>query len=171
MSSPIRVVLIAFLLAVVAGLSGCASTGRSMFVQSDASDAGTIRARWVRESFFVWEGYSLLNVDAKFVSVGFLGDPTTATTRVDPGSRRLVIRVAFSRGFRTGTFEAFVPLDVDLKPSSHYEINGNILGATVEVWLEEIPSKQRVTEVGTASYSRLPPAPAPVFVPIFVPIR
>jgi hypothetical protein len=171
MSNPMRAILIAFLLVAFAGLSGCASTGRSMFVQSEASDAATIQARWLRESLFVWEGHSLLNVDAKFVSVGFLGDPNTATTRVEPGSRRLVIRVVFSRGFGTGIFEAFVPLDVDLKPSTHYEINGNILGATVEVWLEESSSKQRVTEVGTASYSRLPPAPAPVFIPIFIPMH
>jgi hypothetical protein len=171
MNRPIQTIAIAFLLPLVAALSSCASTNRSMFVQSDAQDAATIQARWVYEGLFVWEGYSLLTVDAKFVSVGFLGDPNAATTRVDPGSRRLVIRVVFGRGFRTGTFEAFVPLDVELKPSSHYEVNGNIIGATVEVWLEEAPSKQRVTEVGTASYSRQPPSPAPVFIPIFIPLR
>lgn len=166
-----RCVLLAFVLSAFAGLSGCASAGRSMFVQSEAPDAATIHARWVYESLFVWEGYSLLNVDAKFVSVGFLGDPNTATTRADPGPKRLVIRVVFGRGFRTGTFEAFVPVDADLKPSAIYEINGNILGATVEVWLEDPSSHQRVTEVGTASYTRLPPPPAPVFIPIFIPTR
>jgi hypothetical protein len=166
-----RAVLFWFGVVVIGGLWGCASTGRSMFVQSEASDAVTIQGRWLRESFHVWEGYSLHAVDAKFVSPGFLGDPNTAVTKIDPGSNRLVIRVVFSRGFRTGAFEAFVPVDAQLKPASHYEINGNILGATVEVWLEEGPSKRRVTEVGTASYSRLPPAPAPVFIPMFIPIR
>jgi hypothetical protein len=167
MSSPIRVVPIAFLLAAIAGLSGCAATGRSVFVQSKAPDAATIQARRVYESLRVWEGYSLLAVDDKFVSVGFFRNPNTATTKVDAGSRRLVIRGAFGRGFPTETFEAFVPLDVDLKPYAYYEINGNISGPAVEVWLEDRSSRQRVTEVGTASYSRQPPAPAPVF--IFIP--
>jgi hypothetical protein len=171
MSDSTQTFLVALLMTVVAGLSGCASTGRSIFIQSEAPDAATIQARWLRESVFVWEGYSILNVDNKFVSVGFLGDPNTAATRVEPGSRQLVIRVVFSRGLGTGIFEAFVPLDAYLKPSSHYEINGNILGATVGVWLEESSSKERVTEFGTASYSRLPPAPAPVFIPILIPMH
>jgi hypothetical protein len=165
----VGIVLLAFIVTAFAGLSGCASTSRSMFVQSKASDAATIQARWLKESSYVWEGYSLLSVDDRFVSVGFFGDPNTAATRVDPGSRRLVVKAVFNRGLRTGPFEAYVPLNADLKPSSRYEIDGQISGAVVEVWLGESSSKERVTEIGTASYSSQPKPP--VVIPLFIPVN
>ena len=163
------IVLLAFIVTAFAGISGCASTGRSMFVQSEAPDAATVQGRWLKESFYVWEGYSLLSVDDKFISLGLFADPHNATTRVDPGTRWLVVKAVFNRGFQTGPFEAYVALYTELKPLTSYEISGKISGVLVEVWLEDSSSKERLTEVGVAGYSRQPPAPA--LIPIFVPIH
>lgn len=149
-------------------ISACASTGSS-FSQSESASAATIKGYWNRESAFTWEGYGLLSVDDKFISPGLFGDPATATTKIEPGSRKIVVAARFNKGFGTGPFEAMVPMDVELKPSAEYQLKGIVSGTTVETWLENISNNEKSSNTFKAAYGKSAPPPAPI--PIFIPAR
>src|SRR5688572_30258143 len=83
-------------------LTGCASTGQSNYVPSEEADAASVRGQWTRESPFVWEGFSLLAVDDKFISHGMMGRAENTSVKVPAGLRKLAVKVAFNRGMNTG---------------------------------------------------------------------
>jgi hypothetical protein len=150
-------------------LAACASTGGSSFSPSESTNSASIQAYWNRESLAVWEGYELLSIDNKFVSYGMFLDPTTATTKIEPGQRKIVVSVKFNKGYGTGPFEAFVPMDVELKPAMQYQLKGMAAGTTVEAWLELASTGEKASNVFKAMYGKS--APAPVAIPIFIPAR
>jgi hypothetical protein len=151
-------------------LAGCATTdgSSSSFTQSEAADAASIKGRWIRESAFVWEGYSLMAVDDKFVSPAFMDRQENATAKVDAGPRKLAVKVVFNRGFgSSGPAEGFVPLTADLKPSMKYQINGKVTGTAVEAWLEDTATNERVSEVGRGPFrTQAQAAPIPIIIPV-----
>ena len=150
-------------------LTACASTSGSSFSPSESASSASVKAYWNRESLSVWEGYELLSVDNKFISYGMFLDPTTATTKIEPGQRKIVISVRFNKGYGTGPFEALVPMDVELKPTVQYQLKGMTTGTTVEAWLELASTGEKASNVYTAMYGKS--APAPVAIPIFIPAR
>jgi hypothetical protein len=151
-------------------LAGCATTGgaSSAFTDSAAMDAASIKGRWKRESAFVWEGYSLLAIDDKFVTSPLADRQEHVSAKVSPGSRKLAVKVAFNRGLGSGPLEGFVPLSAELKPSVSYRINGKVTGTAVEAWLEDSATNERVSEVGRAPFQRQAQAAT---IPIIIPVR
>jgi predicted ribosomally synthesized peptide with SipW-like signal peptide len=151
-------------------LAGCATTGgtNSAFTDSEAADAASIKGRWKRESAFVWEGYSLLAIDDKFVTSPLADRQEHVSAKVSPGSRKLAVKVVFNRGLGSGPLEGFVPVTAELKPSVNYRINGKVTGTAVEAWLEDSATNERVSEVGRAPFQRHVQAAT---IPIIIPAR
>lgn len=111
----------------------------------------------------------MLAVDNKFISRGMFGDPSTAITKVDPGPREIVVTVRFNKGLGTGPFETMVPMDVDLKPATEYQLKGAVEGATVKTWLEFALTGEKASNTYTATYGKSARQPAPI--PVFIPAR
>lgn len=152
-------------------LAGCATPGgdRSTFSDSQAADAASITGRWIRESAFVWEGYSLFAVDDKFVAAPAMSRSEHATAKVSPGPHKLAVKVIFNRGGLggAGPFQAFVPVAAELKPGAKYRVVGKVTGTAAQAWLEDAETKERVSEVGAAPFGRLAQsAPIPIFIPV-----
>lgn len=147
-------------------LAGCASTGPSTFVPSEAADAASVRGQWTRESAFVWEGYSLLAVDDKFISHG-MGRAENTAVKVPAGLRKLAVKVSFNRGLNSGgPYEGFVPIVAELRPATAYRVKGKVTGTAVEAWLEEETSEQRVSELAAVPFRKQAQStPIPIFIP------
>jgi hypothetical protein len=60
-------------------------------------------------------------------------------------------------------------MDVELKPSTEYEINGTVSGVTVEAWIENSSRKEKVSKIFKATYRRKASNPIPIS--ITIPIR
>jgi hypothetical protein len=150
-------------------LGGCASTGGSNFTPSTGADAATVKARWHRESAFVWEGYRFLSIDDKFVSAGFMSNPTEAVLTIDPGPRSFVVGVEFNRGLGTGPFQSVVSMKAALRPGVTYQLMGEVSGDSVSIWLQDERSKERGSEPASAAWGK--GAPNPAVIPIFIPAR
>ena len=158
-------------LIVCALFTACASIGGKSFSPSDSANAATIKGYWNREGPFTWEGYGVLAVDDKFIQYSLFEDPPLSTTRIEPGPRRIVATARFSPGYGTGPgrFVAFVPMEIDLKPSSQYQLKGKVSGATVEVWLETVSNNERASRTFSAPYRRSEPTSTTI--PIIIPAR
>jgi hypothetical protein len=167
-----RPLIAAVLLTAFFFLTGCATPGvqTSSFSDSNDADAASITGRWVRESPFVWEGFSLLAVNDKFISAPMMDRAEHVTAKVAPGTHKLAVKAIFNRGMGGGgPYEAFIPLTAELKPSAKYRIAGKVTGTAVEAWLEDAETKERMSSVAMAPFGKQ--AVQAGAVPIFIPVR
>ncbi|MHB8623611.1 MAG: hypothetical protein ACYC9J_12605 [Sulfuricaulis sp.] len=156
----------AIFLAMLAG--ACAFTGDNFFSQNMSPDAASIKSYWHRESVSTWEGFAPVAVDNKYISYGMFDDPDTAIIKLEPGHREIIARAHFKRGFGTNSCESVVPMVVELSPSTVYEFNGDVAGVTVEIWIENASTKEKVSKVfkvACGEGGHKSPPPQMIFIP------
>ena len=145
-------------------LSGCASAHR--YDQPSGSDIAHLVGKSVREGAFDWEALSVSAVDDRYIRDSFFGNASHRAT-LTPGPHRVVVRASFNRQLSgAGPFEAYVVVQFDPRPGIQYRLAGEVRDNLYIVWIEDLLSGERVSEVASSSYqsqARISPV-----VPIFV---
>jgi len=159
MPTPTRSALLLAVAGVVSSFLGCVNPN-TRFVPDPGPTAATVAPGYVRQGLIAMERYQLLAVDGRYL----LESEQGREAPIAPGSHELLLYVSFPAG--GALMEAFAPLSFKLEEKRAYILDGRIGATSVEVWLADAQSKQRVSEVAVAGIGKRATTPVPVVTPI-----
>ncbi len=84
----------------------------------------------------------MYSVNGERVPYGFFSAPSQ--TKLRSGKSKIVVLASFNSGMGA-PFEAKVPMEVELNPDTTYEVAGKVSGMSVETWLVDASSKEKVS--------------------------
>lgn len=153
---------------VLALSNGCATVSPDQrFGPSEAPGAARLAGKSNTTTLFTWENVTVMSVDGKFVPPSIWTGPDTSPIAIDPGPRRLVIRARFVAGFGNGPYDAIVPIAFTAREKTDYALNYALDGVYIKIWVEEVESGAKASDVIERVAERGPP-PSPT-IPIFIP--
>jgi hypothetical protein len=151
-----------FLLAFL--VTGCAST--NVYRNATTSDAATLTGMWRSGGMADWEYAAVRGVNDKYVPAPFFGRPGTATTKLVPGSHRILVYSSFNRTLlESGPFEAFLALGFQAEPQGSYRLQFKIRDNVIDAWVEDVLSGQVVSETSTEPFAEQARS---VYAPVYV---
>ena len=128
-------------------LSACATTGENFYTEEKVGNGAIIKKGGQRDGAFTWTSFTLYSVNGKRVPYGFVSAPSQ--TKLAPGKSKIVILASFNDGVGA-PYEAKIPLEIELTSETTYVISGKVSGASVETWLANESTKEKI---GTSSYA------------------
>jgi hypothetical protein len=152
-----------FVAALAAGsLSSCVIAPKVVDL-STTPESVEVRTKWTEPKRFVWDRIEIVSVNNKFVGSIYVG----GSVRMNSGSNLIAAKMTFNRGFDTGPFEAIASVSVDLPRAGSYAMNGEVNGAEVILWVEDVVTGRKVGESKPVPWRMAPKQATPV--PVFVP--
>lgn len=142
-------------------LSACSTVGGDQEVTA-SYDVSIVKGSFNREGAFTWISFSLYSINGEKVPYGFFSAPPPI--KLLPGKHTLVTLASFNNGMGAPS-EAKIPMGVDLKAGSRYEINGTVLGARVEAWLDNVATKEKSSISFFAPWDKTYQAPTVIKLP------
>ena len=143
-------------------LSACATTGGNFYTEEKVGNSVIIKKGGQREGPFSWTSFTLYSVNGERVPYGFVTAPSQ--TKLAPGKSKIVVLASFNDG--TGApYEAKIPLEIELSPESTYVLSGKVLGASVEAWLANESTKEKIGASSFATATRMNLGPTVIRLP------
>ena len=147
-------------------LAGCSSVNR--YVPPTSQDVATITGKWLRNSWFDWESYSVTTVDDLYVKMPAFNGEHAARVALTPEPHRIVAYSKFNRQFGGGgPFDAYVALAFEPKANGRYRVNGRVRDNLFEIWVEDLDTGERASEVVEVRYRQMPTGTT--YIPIYIP--
>ena len=148
--------------ALIVILSGCSTVGNDVHNVTPSRDVSIVKGSFNREGPFTWMSFSLYEINGQKIPYGFVSAPPPV--KLVPGQHVIVALASFNNGIGAPS-EAKVPLLVDLKGGTLYEIGGMVSGTHVEAWLQDAVSKEKLSPSFLAPWHRTYQAPTVIKVP------
>ena len=135
--------------------------------QAHTANPATVHGSHSHQSVYYWDAFEISKIDGQSV-----GAPLTKTAiRVDPGPRLLEVFHRGQRGFGGHLVASgYVALAATLKPGREYEVTGNATGGNVRVWLQEVQTGEKASNVAERPLIDVQDR-GPEYIPIFVKVR
>lgn len=130
----------------------CIFNPKYTYSESMSPDAASVVGYYNRIDSTIWERFSLLAVDDYFIKSNISGFNSVDELFINYGSHILTVRVNFNRGIGTGPYEAIIPISANLHEKTKYRIVGKINQGQVSVWIEDIKTGSRITEIQNGNY-------------------
>lgn len=142
-------------------ISGCVSPLAYISPDESNQDAATISSHHDRESIFTWANFYILTVDGKD-AFSFVNPD--APIRISSGVHTIGLKVEHNDGIgSSGPYQGYPILTVNIAPRTDYTFNGNLDKNLVKVWLENIKTKERVSDIFSSGAAA---KPMPIYVPM-----
>lgn len=148
--------------ALIVILSGCSTVGNDIRDITPSRDVSIVKGSFNRESPFTWISFGLYEINGRKVPYGFFS--AYPPVKLVPGQHMIVTLASFNNGIGAPS-EAKVPLLVELKGGTTYEIGGTVSGTHVEAWLQDAVSKEKLSPSFFAPRYQTYQAPTVIKVP------
>lgn len=121
-------------------------------------------------SLYHWERYRVEMIDDLAVNYSLSWTEKTRVMRVTAGKHRLVVSMAFNKGFMTaGPYEALTDLVADFKAGRKYQLVGSVEGSAASFWIEDTETHEKISNVAVQLIGRTIVQPSyPVYMPIVI---
>ena len=143
-------------------LGACATTGENFYAEDRVGNSVIIKKGGQRQGAFSWTSFTLYSVNGKLVRYGFVSAPSQ--TKVAPGKSKLVVLASFNDGMGA-PYEAKLALEVELVPETTYVLSGKVFGASVEAWLANESTKEKLGASSFATATRMNLGPRVIRLP------
>jgi hypothetical protein len=157
--------LLALLLLATNCLTSCGTFYKNP--PNDPALTAVLRNARQRQSFYDWRDFKVEGIDGKPVTYLDSFVPSSKKLVVTAGTHRILIYGTFLKGFANGPYEAREEVIATFKPGRTYVCTGAVSGAKLQLWIKDSASNERVSNVVSATYSRIV-SPTPVYVPVII---
>jgi hypothetical protein len=118
----------------------------------DKPGATVLSGSVLERSLMDWDGFQVAAVDEQRVDYGWTGNPFKMPIALKPGTHTVLVQFRTTKGYAMGDWpDAILHLTGDLQANHRYRVVGSIDNGVATAWIEDVESRERVSEQSTGS--------------------
>lgn len=134
-------------------VTGCASKNAYVEPNPKLGDTATIGGSFARYALFDWEYFKVFAIDDIFVSYGFFSN-TDTTFVLKEGVHKIATICTHHRDATPWCpCHTTTELELNVERGKNYKITGELKGASINFWIIDKGTGQRVSNISKVPYS------------------